>query len=109
MVAIDDRECELLTLQLPLLRLTVLGVNIMCGDREERHARFRCPGVESDRNFAVNVLKLLFNTLHGKLGTFKYFITSLRVTGDILIQQGGLKILKQAMKWTLIDELEHLV
>jgi hypothetical protein len=31
------------------------------------------------------------------------------VTGDILIQQGGLKILKQAMKWTLIDELEHLV
>lgn len=109
MVAVDDCERELLALQLPLLRLTILGVNIMRSDRKERHARFRRPGVERDGNFAVDLLKLLFDALHGKLGPLEYFIASLRAMGDILIQQGGPKVLKQATKWTLIDELERLV
>jgi hypothetical protein len=47
--------------------------------------------------------------LHSKLGTFEYFIASLCAMGDILIQQGGLEVLKQATKWTLINELECLV
>jgi hypothetical protein len=43
------------------------------------------PGVEGDGNFAVNVLKLLSDMSHSKLGLFEYFIASLRAMGNIFI------------------------
>jgi hypothetical protein len=42
-IAVDDGECKLLCLQLPLMRFPSWGVNIMRGDGEKRYPRFRGP------------------------------------------------------------------